>query len=392
MKTVVSLGDRRLVIVGTAHVSEKSVQEVEETINTENPDCICVELDEARYATISQEQEWRNLDIGKVLKQKKVVLMITNLVLHSFQRRLGKDIGVKPGAEMTAAIEMANSMGVPVELCDRDIQITFRRAWRRSGFWSRLKLLSALLASVFSTEKLGPEQVEKLKEIGTLHSMLDELSEYLPKVKNVLIDERDQYLSARIFNSSGARIVAVVGLGHVEGIKRWLASYEQKGIKASETDHLNQVPRRSIVSKMAPWSLPAVFVGLVGYGFLNAGAEMTIEKLLQWVLVNGSLAALGALVALGHPLTIICSFIAAPITSVNPMIGVGIVAGLVQAMIRKPRVSDFESLSMDITSLRGVLKNRVTHVLVVFMLSSIGSAVGTFIGFSFLTSLLRGGI
>ena len=391
MNTTVTLAERTVLLVGTAHVSERSVQEVREAIITAQPDQVCVELDAGRYATISEEQHWMELDIRRVLKQRKGFLMLTNIVLHSFQRRLGLDLGVEPGAEMAAAIDAARANDVPFVLCDREIQVTLRRAWRRSGLWGRLKLLSALLAGAFSNEEFDPAQVEALKEKGALQSMLEELADYLPQVKEVLIDERDRYLAARIFNAGGTRTVAVVGAGHVPGIERWLAIYGKRAPEDSELEELEHVPPRGVVSRLLPWSVPALFVALVGYGFLRAGAELTIEKLTQWVLVNGSFAALGALVALAHPITIISSFVAAPITSVNPTIGVGIVAGLVQAVVRKPRVADFENLSQDITSLRGILRNRVTHVLAVFFLSSVGSAIGTFVGLSFLTSLLRGG-
>ena len=391
MTKTVTLGERTVLLVGTAHVSEQSVREVREAIATQQPDRVCVELDAGRHATISQQRNWMELDIRRVLKQRKGFLLLTNIVLHSFQRRLGLDLGVQPGAEMAAAIAAAEAHDIPFVLCDREIQVTLRRAWRRSRLWGRLKLLAALLAGAFSNEELEPAQIEALKEKGALQNMLEELAGYLPRVKEVLIDERDRYLAARIFAAGGVRTVAVVGAGHVPGIERWLAVYARRAPREGELAELDHVPPRGVVARLLPWSIPALFVALVGYGFLRAGAEMTIEKLTQWVLVNGSFAALGALVALAHPVTVLSSFAAAPITSVNPTIGVGLVAGLVQAFVRKPRVVDFENLSQDVTSLRGILRNRVTHVLAVFFLSSVGSAIGTFVGLSFLTSLLRGG-
>ncbi len=392
MDTSVRLGERRVVLVGTAHVSEESVREVRATIASHEPDCVCVELDASRYATITQERRWMELDIRRVLRERKGFLLLTNIVLHSFQRRLGLDLGVQPGAEMVAAIDAARAADVRFVLCDRDIQVTMRRAWRRSGLWGRFKLLGALLAGAFVNEELEAGQIEALKERGMLQSMLDELADYLPRVKEVLIDERDTYLAARIYGAGGSRTVAVVGAGHVPGIERALAAYRERPPDEDELRALDHVPPRGWVSRVLPWSLPALFVGLVGYGFLRAGAELTIQKLTQWILVNGSFAALGCLAALAHPVTILSAFVAAPITSINPTIGVGLVAGLVQAFMRKPRVVDFEHLAEDITRLRGILRNRVTHVLVVFFLSSVGSAIGTFVGLSFLTSLLRGGV
>lgn len=391
MLTTVNLEERKVVLVGTAHVSEQSVREVREAIAAQRPDCVCVELDAGRHAAISQPRSWMELDIRRVLQQRKGFLLLTNIVLHSLQRRLGLDLGVQPGAEMAAAVAAAEAAGIPFALCDREIQVTLRRAWRQSGWWGRLKLLAALLSGAFSNEELEPAQVEALKERGALQNMLEELAGYLPQVKEVLIDERDRYLAARIFAAGGARTVAVVGAGHVAGIERWLTAYARQPPDEKELAVLDQVPPRGRLGRLLPWSIPALFAALVGYGFLRAGAEVTIEKLTQWVLVNGTFAAAGALAALAHPVTVLSSFVAAPVTSVNPTIGVGIVAGVVQAWLRKPRVADFENLSQDVTSLRGILRNRVTHVLAVFLLSSVGSAIGTFVGLSFLTSLLRGG-
>lgn len=391
MLTTVTLEERTVVLVGTAHISERSVREVRDAIAAERPDCVCVELDAGRHAAISQPRSWMELDIRRVLQQRKGFLLLTNIVLHSLQRRLGLDLGVQPGAEMAAAVAAAEAAGIPFALCDREIQVTLRRAWRQSGWWGRLKLLAALLSGAFSNEELEPAQVEALKERGALQNMLEELAGYLPQVKEVLIDERDRYLAARIFAAGGARTVAVVGAGHVAGVERWLTAYARQPPDEEELAALDQVPPRGRLGRILPWSIPALFAALVGYGFLRAGAEVTIEKLTQWVLVNGTFAAAGALAALAHPVTVLSSFVAAPVTSVNPMIGVGIVAGVVQAWLRKPRVVDFENLSQDVTSLRGILRNRVTHVLAVFLLSSVGSAIGTFVGLSFLTSLLRGG-
>lgn len=391
MRTTVTLKQRTVVLVGTAHVSERSVGEVREAIAAERPDCVCVELDAGRHAAISQPRNWMELDIRRVLKQRKGFLLLTNIALHSLQRRLGRDLGVQPGAEMIAAIKAAQAAGIPFLLCDREIQVTLRRAWRQSRLWSRMKLLAALLAGAFSNEKLEPAQVEALKERGALQNMLEELAGYLPRVKEVLIDERDRYLAARIFAAGGARTVAVVGAGHVAGVERWLAAYDRQPPDPAALAALDHVPPPGLAGRILPWTIPALFAALVGYGFLRAGAEVTVDKLTQWVLVNGTFAAAGALAALAHPVTILSSFVAAPVTSVNPTIGVGLVAGLVQAFVRKPRVTDFENLSHDVTSLRGILRNRVTHVLAVFFLSSAGSAVGTFVGLSFLTSLLRGG-
>jgi pheromone shutdown-related protein TraB len=314
-------------------------------------------------------------------------MLLANLVLSAFQRRLGEDMGVKPGQEMQRAVEVARERGIPFSLCDRGIQVTLRRAWSMSGFWGKNKMLAALLGSVFTSEKLTSEQIEELKQKNALQSMLEELSEYLPSAKEVLIDERDRYLATRIFETTERKVLAVVGAGHVDGIVQWLHALHAGEVSA-DVQSIDRIPPPARVTRILPWLVPAAVLGLIVAGFFRSGWELTLSMLWMWVLVNGTLSAIGALVALAHPVTIIVSFLAAPITSMNPTIGVGIVAGLLEAVLRKPRVSDFEQLPQDIVTLKGFFRNRLTHVLLVFFFSTIGSAIGTFIGIPFLTSLL----
>jgi pheromone shutdown-related protein TraB len=390
---VVDLGTRTVYLLGTAHVSATSVAQVEEQLATLEPNTVCVELDNARYETLTNERGWQELDIRRVLKERKGFLLLANIVLHSFQRRLGLDAGVRPGAEMLAAVQAAERAGLPVVLADRDVQVTLRRAWKLTGLWGRLKMLSALLASAFTREKLEPEQIETMKEQDVLGGMLEELASYLPAVKRALIDERDQYLAAKIFQSDGQKVLAVVGAGHLLGIEQRLQTLYHQPQTDLDADvaALEVIPPKTLFGKLAPWSIPVLFAALVTIGLLRVGFDVTAERLLQWVLVNGTFAALGSLAALAHPLTILIAFAAAPITSVNPTVGVGLFTALIEAIVRKPRVADFATLSDDAGSVRGFYRNRVTHIFLVFLLSSVGSAIGTFVGFSFLTSLLGGG-
>ncbi len=387
---VVELGGRTVHLVGTAHVSVRSVADVEHAIDTVRPDVVCVELDRARYETITNERSWMDLDIRRVLKERKGFLMLANVVLHSFQKRLGLDVGVQPGAEMLAALAAAERANIPFVLADRNIQVTLRRAWKLTGLWGRSKMLAALLTSGFSREELPEEQIESLKQQNILGGMLEELASYLPAVKRALIDERDAYLAARIFTAEGSRVVAVVGAGHLPGIEtrlRELATSRPHDLD-EELRSLETVPPRSIAGKLAPWSIPAVFLVLIVVGLIRTDLTEVLDSLLQWVLVNGTFAALGALAALAHPLTIALAFVAAPITSLNPTVGVGLFAGMIEAIVRKPRVTDFEDLSDDAGSLKGFYRNRVTRIFLVFLLSSVGSASGTFVGLSFLSRLL----
>ncbi|GAB6089313.1 TraB/GumN family protein [Spirochaeta dissipatitropha] len=371
-------GDREILLVGTAHVSRDSVDQVREIIAEERPDQICVELDQSRYQSLAQKNRWQNLDIAQVLKQRKGFLLLVNLVLGSFQRRLGNDLGVSPGEEMLAAIQAAEESNTPFHLCDREIQVTLSRAWRSTGLWGKNKLLAALLSAGFTSEKFSSEEIEKLKEKSELHGMMEELAEFLPQAKHVLIDERDQFLATKIHQVSGKKLVAIVGAGHVPGILRWLEDLEN-GSAAAGLEQINIIPPKNKISKLLPYIIPALVAGLIGLGFYRSGFSGGMSGLYRWILVNGTLSGIGAVLALAHPLTVVLSVLAAPITSMNPTIGVGMVSGLIEAVFRKPRVEDFENLLTDAGSVKGFYRNRITRVLLVFILTSIGSSIGTFI-------------
>jgi len=385
--TKITMGKREIILVGTAHVSRESVDEVERVITEEMPGRVCVEIDETRYRAIADGQNWSNLNIYQVLRERKGFLLLVNLVLSSFQRRIGINLGVKPGEEMLKAIEVARERGIAFSFVDREVHITLRRAWAKSGFWNKNKLLAAMIGSIFTGEKISEDDLEKLKKKGALQDMMEELARFLPSVKEVLIDERDRYLATKIFNTEEDKVVAVVGAGHIDGILSWL-----KRLEAGEVDpglsEIEKVPQRSRISKFLPWMIPLVVVGIITAGFLKSGWQFTLSMIWMWILVNGSLSALGALAALAHPITVVVSFVAAPITSMNPTIGVGLVAGLIEAVVRKPRVKDFETLQDDILSFKGFIRNRLTHILLVFFFSTIGSAIGTFIGIPYLSSLI----
>jgi pheromone shutdown-related protein TraB len=363
------------------------VDEVARVIREENPDRVCVEIDEGRFRSMRDSASWERLDIAKVIKEGKGFLLIANLVLSSFQRRLGEGLGVKPGDEMKRAVEVAEELGIPYSFCDREVSTTLKRAWARCGFWSKSKLLAALLSSALSNEKMEEGQIEALKNKNELEGMMNELADYLPKVKETLIDERDRYLATRIFQSESRKSVSVIGAGHMEGVKARLAQLAEGSI-SGDLAELDQVPPPSVFAKAAGWLIPAAIVALIVFGFFHAGADVSVSMLLRWALLNGSLAALGSTIAFGHPLTILVSFFGAPIATINPFVGVGLFAGVVEATMRKPRVIDVENLSDDITSLRGFYTNRITRALLVFFLSSIGGMIGNFISIPYLTSII----
>jgi pheromone shutdown-related protein TraB len=382
------IGDREFILVGTAHVSKASVEEVREVIQREGPDRVCLEIDETRYNSLIKKQHWQSLNIGQVLRERKGFLLLANLVLSSFQRRLGVEMGVAPGEEMITAVRVCQEQGIAFSLCDRDIQVTLRRAWSRSSFWGKNKMLAAMLSSIFTREKLDAEEIERLKSRSTFQNMMEELASFLPSVKEVLIDERDRYLATRLYNSEGKKIVAVIGAGHVGGIAENLQALEA-GTLENDTSSLVTIPPRKKISRVLPYLVPAIIVGLIVAGFFRSGWQLSLSMLWKWILVNGTLSAIGSLLALAHPITIAAAFLGAPITSLNPTIGVGLVTGIIEATLRKPRVTDFENLPEDLLGFRGFFRNRITHILLVFLFSSIGSSLGTFIGIPYLTSLLR---
>ncbi|MDR1625458.1 MAG: TraB/GumN family protein [Spirochaetia bacterium] len=381
--TRLELGGREFILLGTAHVSRESVEEVGRIIAEEKPERVCVEIDNSRYASMTKSRDWSSLNIYQVMKQKKGFLLLGNLVLASFQRRLGIDLGVKPGEEMMRAVETAQDLGIPVSFSDREIQTTLRRAWAKTGLWGKSKLLSAMLSSVFATEKLSPQEIEELKKKSELEGMMDELAGYLPSVKEVLIDERDSFLAANIFKSGEKRILAVVGAGHVPGIVRRLGEMHENG--PIDTAEIEAVPRRGFLAKALGWLVPAAIAALIVWGFFSAGKAQGIEMLWIWIAANGGLAALGSLAALAHPLTILASVVAAPVATLNPAIGVGMLTGLLEAYLRKPQVQDFENLHNDIASIKGFFRNRFTHVLLVFLFSSLGGMAGNFVALPYLT-------
>jgi len=382
------LGEREFLLLGTAHISSRSVEEVRALIQEEKPDRVCVELDAARYSSLTEPGGWQKLNIMEVLKKGKGFLLLANLVLSSFQRRLGASLGVSPGEEMLTAVRLAHEEGIPFSLCDRDIQLTLRRAWGKTSLWGKNKMLAAMLSTIFSSEKLSAEEIEKLKSRTTFQSMLDELAGYLPSVKEVLIDERDRYLATRIFQSEGRKVVAVIGAGHVEGIARNLRALAD-GTLPADTASLEVLPPRRRLVNLLGWLIPAAIVGLLAAGFFRSGWQLSLAMLWKWVLVSGTLSAVGALITLAHPLTIVAAFVGAPITTLNPFIGIGLVTGVIEAFLRKPRVTDFEHLHDDLLTVRGFFRNRVTHILLVFLFSSLGAMIGNFIGIPWLTSLLR---
>lgn len=377
------LQGREIILLGTAHISQESIVQVTTSIREEKPDCVAIELDEQRYASMKNPEAWKNLDIVKVLKSGQGFVLMANLVLSSFQKRMGADVGVKPGEEMQAAIAVAEELGIPAVMVDRPIQMTLKRAWAKNSLWGKCKLLSVLLSSAFEKSEITAEEIERLKNESEMDSMMNEIAEYLPAVKAVLIDERDRYLASHIWEAQvkdapAKKIVAVLGAGHLPGVVRHLEALAA-GTASSDTADISQLPPAGVGSKVAGLAFPVLIVTLIAAGFFTGGAKASLDMLVQWILWNGSLAALGALVAGGHILTVLAGFVGAPLATLNPVVAVGLFTGLVQAWVNKPKVEDMEHLTDDATSLKGFYKNRILRVLLVFFLSSIGGVIGNVI-------------
>ena len=365
-------GDKQVLLIGTAHVSKESVALVKSVIEQENPETVAVELCPSRFQTIKQRDQWQEMDIIKVIKEKKAFLLLANFMLASFQKRIAAKLDIKPGAEMVQAIESGEAAGAEIHLADRDIRVTLSRTWRTMGLWAKIKLLFQLILSLGEVEDIGEEDIENMKKQDVLESLLAEMGQAMPVVKDILIDERDQYLCEKIRSAPGEKIVAVVGAGHVPGIKRYWA-------QDIRLDELDRLPPKSALSGSLKWLLPGIILVLLAAGFYLGGKDAGTGMLTWWVAANGILAGLGALIALAHPLTVLSSVLAAPLTSLNPMIAAGWVSGLVEAFTRKPRVRDFEKLPQDILSVKGFWKNKVTKVLLVVVFTNLGSAIGTFV-------------
>ena len=378
-----NLNEKKILLLGTAHVSQASCDEVKAAIIEKKPDCVAIELDEQRFASLNDKESWKNLDIIKVLKEKKGFLLLANLVLSSFQKRMGATVGVKPGDEMRSGIEAAKELGIPAEMVDRPIQTTLGRAWGKNSGYGKMKLLSALFASAASKEEVSGDEIENLKNKSEMDGMMNELAEFMPSVKEVLIDERDFYLAAHIWEAvqkdGRNSVIAVLGAGHLPGVQAHLEKIA-RGEESTDTEEISSLPKKKLGAKVVGWAIPVIIIALIALGFVYGGMTKGIDLLGAWVIWNAALAGIGALIAGGHPLTILMAAVGAPFTSLCPLVGVGMFAGIVQAFVCKPKVADMETMMDDVSSVKGFYKNRLLRVLLVFFLSSLGSSIGTFVG------------
>lgn len=368
---------RKLYLVGTAHVSQQSTELVERIIRDIKPDTVCIELDEQRHKAMTQKAAYEEIDIIEIIKKGQLFFFIGQFLLASYQKKISEKTGSKPGREFQSANDLAVETNARVVLADRNIGVTLKRAWRLTTLGRKFKTFFSLL---FASDDVSQTDIESLKQSDAIDEMINAFAKELPDAKRVLIDERDIFLSHSIQKNLGQTTVAVVGAGHIPGILTHL----ERDIPDSERDEINFVPEAGLIEKLIPWVIPAIIVAIFIAGFFFGKREIAADVIVFWILVNGILAAVGSLFALGHPLTIIAAFIGAPITSLNPTIGVGIVTALVQTVVCKPRVRDFEEIQEGSLKIRSWWKNRLTKIFLVFILSSIGSSIGTFIGLPYI--------
>ncbi len=378
------IGERTIHLVGTAHISARSVEEVREVIERVRPDTVCIELDAARHKALADREAWREMDVVQIVRRKQASMLLAHLILAAFQRRLGERLGVRPGAEMLQAMESAKAAGAQLVLADREIQITLRRTWGALRWLDKVRLLGQLTLAVVASGGITAEEIEALKEKDMLSQVMETFARAFPRAHTPLIRERDVYLAEKIRAAPGRTLVAVVGAGHLAGI---LAHLRAGGPPADLAPLLTLPPRKRWLLALQ-WAIPLLVIGLIVYGFVAVNAQVSLDMITVWILAKGLLAALGALLALAHPLTILTAFVAAPITSLNPMIAVGWVAGLCEAALRRPRVRDFEALPADLASFRGFWRNGITRILLVVALSNLGSSIGTFVGLPLMTRML----
>ena len=372
---IIQQGNREIILVGTAHVSRKSVNLVNKTIKEKQPDCVCVELDEKRYNSLAKKKRWQTLDLKEIIRRKQLSTLLINLVLASYQKRLGAQLGVQPGMELIEAARTAEKYNIPLVLADRDVRVTMRRAWKKTSFYKKGLLLANLLASLFDDTEINEEKLTELKTTDVLSELMNELGQAMPELKKVLIDERDIFLSEKIKAAKGQKVVAVVGAGHVAGIKKVIQEDHQ-----AEIEEINTIPPVSPAWKFFGWSIPLVIIASIVIIGFNKGSAVAGDNVVYWILANGIPSSIGALIAFGHPLTILAAFVGAPITSLTPVIGAGYVCAFVQVMTCPPVVMEFEQVLEDMSRISRWWKNKLLRVFLCFMLPGFGSLIGTWIG------------
>ncbi len=372
---IIAQDGREFIVVGTAHISQESTDLVKQVIMEEKPDCVCVELDKQRYQTLSDKRIWESLNLKEVIRRKQLTTLLLNLVLSYYQRRLGQKIGVTPGTELLEATKVAKELDISLALCDRDVRITLRRAWRSMSFTEQVKFMTFGMAGFLESPDISEDMLREIRQKDVLTELMRELGEVMPVLKRVLLDERDTYLAQKIRQTDGQKVVAVVGAGHVAGMCEVLA----KGRDQDLAD-IEEVPPASPVGKVIGWGIPILILSALGYIGLSQGSNAAGENILFWVLANSIPSGIGAIVAMAHPLTILAAILAAPLTSLVPVVGVGYVTAFIQAYCQPPVVKELQTVSDDVGQWQQWWQNKFLRIFLVFILTTLGSIIGTYVG------------
>lgn len=369
-----------ITILGTAHVSKASAETVKKMIQSKEFDVVCIELCQSRYNSIMKPSLIAEMDLFEVIRKGKASMVAASLALGAYQQRMAEQLGIEPGIEMKTAINESKKLDLQLELIDREVGTTLKRVYHNVPLWKRFYLIAGLFSSVLSKEKVSEEEIEQLKSGDILETTFTQFSEDARDLFLPLIDERDKYMAARILQTANknknTNILSVVGAGHMKGMRKYLESRKIDPIITIA--ELDAVPKKKSWLKFIPWVIVALICAGFYLGFKKS-PELGISLIWQWVVINGSLSALGAALAGAHILTITTAFIAAPFTSLNPTIGAGMVTAAAELFIRKPSVKDFSDLRQDTTKASGWRKNRVARILLIFVLSTLGSAIGTYV-------------
>lgn len=363
--------DKEIILIATAHVSKESALLVKQVIAEEKPDSVCIELDEGRYQNIQNPKAWENTDIVKVIKSNRVGFLLVNLALSAYQKKIARQMGNQVGGEMIQGIESAKEIGASLVMADRDIQTTFLRIWRKLTLFEKAKLIVSLVFSFDEDKEVSELDLKELIQSDMLESVMSSMKKQFPKIGEILIHERDQYLASKIRSAPGRKVVAVLGGAHVPGVKEEI-------FKEQDLGAISVVPPKSKFAKIAGWIIPIAILALITYAFA-VNIQTGLRQLSVWVLWTGVLAAGFTALSLGHPLSILTSFLAAPLTTIHPLLACGWFTGLVEAWIKKPTVQDVQNISTDIFSFKGFFRNRFLKILLVVIMANIGASIGTFI-------------
>lgn len=383
MQTTLTLDHKTITLIGTAHVSKASADEVKATLESGHFDTIAIELDEDRYTAMMENKRWETTDIVRIIKEKKTGLLMAQLILASYQKRLALQGDIQVGQEMITAIEVAHTQNIRLAKIDRSVTLTFQRIWRSLNFRDKMGMLNQLLTAAFEKESFSEDDIEALKQQDLLEASMAEVTKRFPKIALTLVDERDRIMAYKLRHAKGTQIVAVVGAAHVNGITRYLNDPDL------QIADLLTLPKPGWGSKAIGWLIP-LSIGALILATIVMSPQTAWTTIGRFILINGSLAALGTLIALGHPLSILTAFVAAPIGILSPVLATGWFAGLTEAWVHKPAVKDFMALQDDAMHLKGWWRNRVLRILLVVMLANVFASIGSIITASdLLTNLFK---